>query len=717
MYIKGKISKIIFSSQDGYYVGVFKIIEKDFTYLKKTITFTGYFHEINENFTYILNGELVNHPKYNEQFNITSYEIIKPDKKDAMIEFLSSGMFKGIGEVKAKKIVDKLGKNTFKTILENPSNLILIPTITNDNIKILHNTLKEYESSYDDILYLTKLSFTPKDANIIYNRYKKDTKNIIKDNIYKLYYEIYDFSFKKIDNVALNIINNNDIRRVEACIYYIMNEISNNYGHCYYYLEEITYFIPKILHINIDDNIINDAINNLINNSLIIKKNNRYYIYTMYEAENFISKRLNLLNKDNIKCEFNLAELIKKIENKLNIKYNEEQIDAIKTANLNNILIITGGPGTGKTTILKGIIELYKDINKGKDINKSVALLSPTGRAAKKMSDVTNLEAYTIHRFLKWQKDDNSFLVNEYNKSKVDTIILDEASMIDTYLFYNLLKGISYKCRIIIIGDDHQLPSVGAGNLLYDFINSRILPVIKLNKLYRQKENSNIISLAYDIRNSIYNDTIFNKDEDLTFIECKNTDIKKNIIEIYNTYKDLSIKELQILIPVYKGINGIDNINNLIQEKFNKTKSNTLIYSDYKYIENDKVIQLTNQPDDNIYNGDIGEIKNIITKPKKEIYIEYDNNIVRYTPSNFINFKLAYSISIHKAQGSEFDVVIIPLSNEYKNMLYQKLIYTAVTRAKTKLYLIGEKEAFIKAINNKDNDKRKTTIIELLNEK
>ena len=438
----------------------------------------------------------------------------------------------------------------------------------------------------------------------------------------------------------------------------------------------------------------------------------------MYHAETYIVKRLrSLSNNDGIKDK-KLDEKIKEIEEFFDIKYNNDQLKAIKESYEKDLLIITGGPGTGKTTIMKAITEIYRQMNKltYDKLNEKLALLAPTGRAAKRMTEQTNLPASTIHRFLRWQKETNKFQVNEYNKSKVEFVIVDEASMIDTYLMDSLLRGLNANCKILLVGDDHQLPSVGPGQVLHDLIDSEMLPVVELKELYRQSKNSNIISLAYDVRNKEINESIFNISDDLTFIKCTDDEVINNICEISRTYIDLSYKKFQILAPMYKGINGIDNINNYVQEIFNKKdkSKNELKIGETTFREEDKVIQLTNMPDENVYNGDIGLIDEIKTTPKKEINIDFDNNLVKYTPSNFNNFRLAYSISIHKAQGSEFDIVVIPIIKQYYKMLYRKLIYTGVTRAKKKLYLVGDFDALRMAAANNEEVLRRTTIKDYL---
>ena len=722
-YIKGNYRRSIYQNASGYTIGIFKVSdtndERLADYLDRTITFTGYFHELNDTDTYILYGKLVNHDKYGEQFQVENYERCKPEEKSAIIEFLTSGLFKGIGEKKAKKIADVLGKDTLKIIIENPENLLLIPTITKKNVETLHTKLKEYESSYETIMYLNDLGFNTKDSMVIYNYYKAKTKQIIEEDIYQLIYDIVDINFKKVDQIAIKMgVAKDSMIRIKASLIYIMNEVSNTYGHSYYIKEELISLLPRVLLSEITIDMFEDAILDLINDSKIVLKEEKYYLKEMYDSETLIVKRLRLLENNPKTILKKLDDKIKDLEDFFGIVYNDEQKQAIKESYERDFLIITGGPGTGKTTIMKAITELYRVCNKlnYERLQEKIALLAPTGRAAKRMSETTGLKASTIHRFLKWQKETNKFQVNEYNKSKVEFVIIDEASMIDTYLMAHLLKGISANCKILMVGDDHQLPSVGPGQMLHDLIESKKLEVVKLKQLYRQKKDSNIISLAYDVRNTEIINERFNKTDDLTFISCPPEQVIRNIIEISTTYKDKSYRKFQILAPMYKTLVGIDEINNHIQKIFNEAskEKKELKIGDVTFRENDKVIQLTNMPEENVYNGDIGIIDRIITSPKKEIHIDYDGNVVKYTPTNFNTFRLAYSISIHKAQGSEFDIVIIPIVKNYNKMLYQKLIYTAITRCKKRLYLIGDIKALEIAVKNTKEDIRRTTIKEFL---
>lgn len=723
IYIKGNYQRSIYQNSNGYHIGLFKVRETNSpiatTFLDKTITFTGYFHELNDMDTYIFFGQMVEHSKYGMQFSVSSYERCKPEEKDAIVDFLTSGLFKGIGEKKAKAIVDVLGKDTLQIILENPDNLILIPGITKTNIDTLHNKLKEYESSYETVLYLSNLGFSTKDSMLIYNYYKDRVKNVIEDDIYQLEYNIYELNFKKIDRIALkNGMAKDSFVRVRAAILYIMEEVSNTYGHSYFYYDEIFQYLPRVLLISISDELYKKAMESLIIDLMVVVKEERYYLKDMWEAETLIVKRFRLLaHKEDEKFQ-NLEDKLAEMESVFGISYNEDQRNAILDSIRKNFLIITGGPGTGKTTIMKGIIELYKEVHKlsYEKLAERIQLLAPTGRAAKRMSEATLMPASTIHRFLKWQKETNKFQVNEYHKSKAEVVILDEASMVDTLLMASLLRGISANCKVIMVGDSYQLPSVGPGQVLHDLISSLKLPVISLKELYRQGKDSNILMLAYDVRKGEVLDDVFNKDEDLTFIECSDDDVISNLMDVCSTFKDLSYKNFQILAPMYKTKCGIDMINQRLQVIFNpKDRSKKeIVVGDVIFREGDKVIELTNMPDENIYNGDIGIISQIITQPAKKIIIDFDGNEVTFTAANFNKFRLAYAISIHKAQGSEFDVVVMPVVQGYRKMLYRKLVYTGITRSKKMLYLIGDKSALRQAVNNTSSDVRRTTIKEFL---
>ena len=726
-YIKGNYRSSIYESDKGYIIGLFKIKETDEAelenYVNKSITFTGYFDSLNQDENYIFNGEVVNHPKYGIQYKVNSYERIKPNDIDGIIEFLSSDLFKGIGTLLATKIVKTLGENTLNLILEDKSNLYMVPKLSEKKIDIIYNTLLKYEESHRTIVYLTELGFTMRDSLLIYNKYKDKTINEIEYNIYNIIDDIDEINFIKIDTIAkkMNIDLQNE-GRIKACIYYIMETLTFNNGDTYLSKEEIienTYNYLKYSVSNIDKYLLEMEYENKI---VII--DDRYYLRDIYLSElNIASKIKVLLNKKITKYK-NLDNYISILENDNNIIYNDEQKEAIISALENNITIITGGPGVGKTTIIKAIVDLYIKINdlRSEQDLEEIKLLAPTGRASKRLSESTLLKASTIHRFLKWDKDTNSFGINEYNKDYSKLIIIDEVSMIDTLLLDSLFKGLTNNIKLVLVGDYNQLPSVGPGLVLKDLIDSCLIKTIKLEKLYRQQEDSYIPYLAKEIRDDNLSDFLKQRD-DYTFLECSYNSIRPTLVDICNklVLKKYSYKRVQIMAPMYASINGIDNLNKILQEVFNPKDElkNELKVGDIIFRENDKILQLVNMPYKNIYNGDIGIIEKIIPSnisesKKNEIVINYDGNLVTYLPKDFQTIKHGYVISIHKSQGSEFDLVIIPICESYKRMLYRKLIYTGVTRAKSKLILIGDSDSFLYAVNNNNEVMRKTTLIDKL---
>lgn len=716
-YIKGTFKKIIFKSDQNYIIGLFKVSDTNTAdleeYIGSTITFTGYFHELTIDEKYMFYGELVDNPKYGLQYKVNEYERVKPEGKDAIIDFLSSDLFPGVGEKSAKQIVNTLGDDTLNLIMEDYSNLLFVPNMKEAKAKNIHDILSKYNESYDTIIYLTSIGFSMKDSMLIYNNYKEMTKYIIEEDVYALIDDIDEINFAKIELVRKNLnISDLDGRRIMALVIYVMNDLCFKNGDTFLYFDEIYDGVIKLLDYEFSKDEFYDILIEIANTGKIKIEEDEYYLKEYFDSENNIANTIyHLTNKNDTKYK-KIEKEIESLENYFDVTYNEKQILAIKNAYEKNFSIITGGPGTGKTTIIKAIVELYRRLHKYSydELTSKLILLASTGRAAKRMSESCLLPAYTIHRFLKWNKESNKFLVNESNKSNAEFVIIDEVSMIDVNLLDNLFKGLSKNIKIVMIGDYNQLESVGPGKVLKDLIDSDMINVTFLNELYRQDENSYIATLASEIKKNDLSEDFLTKKEDYSFIEANASNLKKYIEKVclMAIEKGYSSDDIQLLAPMYKGENGIDNLNKLLQSIFNPDRGqNSIVSKDVIYRENDKILQLENDPDNNVFNGDIGYIMDITGST---ITVDFDGNIVKYTPKDFIKIKHGYAISIHKAQGSEFKLVILPIIFSYRIMLYKKIIYTAVTRARNNLTIIGDPSSFVYAVNNENVYERKTKL-------
>lgn len=722
-YIKGTYIKEIYSNKDnGYVVGVLKLKETNLNITTTSIYFTGTFYNLRIKSNYTMEGEYTNHPKYGNQFHTISYELLLPTKEEELIEFLSSDLFP-IGEATATKIVTRFKEGTLDIILNDPDSLKEIPHLPQARIDKIHKTLTNYQYSSQIVMDLTSLGFTNKSALSIVNKYKLKAMDKITENIYSLIEEM-DFNFSDIDSIALNSgIDPNDDRRIQALIIHAINEVTFETGNTYLSLDEILHSL-RSYNKDITEEVLEYNIFKLNEQNKIKIIDDRYYLKEFYDAEKYIADKLCFLNDIEDTPPKNLNKKIEELEEINGIKYDKIQKNAIKKAITNNVTIITGGPGTGKTTIIKAIVYLLREVFKAKE--KDIALLAPTGRAAKKMMETTNLKSSTVHRYLGWDKDANKFAINEYNPNPEKYVIVDEVSMLDTILMSSLLKGIKRDVKLILVGDYYQLPSVGQGQVLKDLIDTDIIEVIKLNCLYRQNEESYIPILASEIREKDLSESFMTKKDDYNFIISDNTKTIPNILYIVENAlkKGYTDKDIQVLAPMYKSINGIDMLNKYLQKLFNPPTENKkeIVLTDVIYRVGDKVLQLVNDTENNVYNGDLGYITNIIdaknSKSKKnEILVDYDGNTVTYTKEVYNNIRHGYAISIHKAQGSEFPLVIMPIVNNFNRMLYNKLIYTGVTRAKKSLIIVGDPNCFINGIKNDFVDYRKTTLKDLILEK
>jgi exodeoxyribonuclease V alpha subunit len=557
----------------------------------------------------------------------------------------------------------------------------------------------------------------------LFNRYKEQTLDVLDENPYRLIDEVEGIGFKRADEIAFKLgFSEDNPLRIEAAILFAFNEYIFSHGHTYLEENELSKAIYQILSSTIDNQLVTEGISRLIEQKRIIKEDTFYYLKHVKKAEQSIATNLLKFETNSIFDDKVIFDQISRIEHILAITYTDKQKEAIISSIKNPITVITGGPGTGKTTVLLGLLMTYSflfGLNlESPSIVETIALAAPTGRSARRMKEVMNVPAQTIHRLLGYDYD-GTFHYDEVNQLTQKLYIIDEVSMVDIFLADQLFRAIPENAKVVLVGDKDQLPSVGPGQVLADIIASNSLEVIELKEIHRQANNSGIIELANRINNQIVDDYSYESTDDLFFMKMNEMDITKTLIALtddaINQGYDL-IEDMQILIPKYKGAVGIDMVNALFQKHYQNETDIHLQNGSTRFYMNDKVIQLVNAPDKGVMNGDIGVVKDIYetTKKEKVMRVQFSDGIVQYEEMDLDELSLAYAISVHKSQGSEYKIVYMPLVRSYSVMLRKELLYTGVTRAKQYLYLLGELRLIEKA-SKVLNEKRKTKLKDYLN--
>ncbi len=698
------------NDETGYKIALFKI---DDNLQERVITIVGYFPTFNKEDILVAKGVFNKHPRYGLQFQVLEINKQLPTSETMIVRFLSSSNFKKVGKSTAQKIYNYLKEDTIFALINQPeiyTYLIENKIINELQKESLQAGLRQYDFTSNAIQLLLRHGLSLKNIMKIESVYKDQVENVIHLNPYQIIIDIDGIGFKTIDKLALNLgIDICDPRRIKAGILYVISTLSHRSGDTYLFIEDIKKGLNSL--INIEEKLFNQCLNELIEEKFVMVEDNKYYHYSLWNAEECISAKLKPFIKRRIDVDFihDFDYIIAEIESENGISYTIEQKESILEALQHGLFIITGGPGTGKTTILDALIKVYK---KGYGNDLTISLCAPTGRASKRMSLLTNTYACTIHRFLKWDLHSNTFSKNETDPISTDILIVDEFSMVDTLLFSALLKGITNVSQIILVGDDGQIPSVGAGNLLYDLLQIPQIAALKLNKIFRQENGSAIIQLAHDIR---YNhlDEFYSFEDDIRFYNISNIEAPQRIIEIIHAAlkQGYALEDIQVIIPMYANVAGIDNINRTIQDFVNpKSEDKPEMGCGHQILRlYDRVLQLKNQPEDDIFNGDIGYIIDV-DEEKEILVVDFDGNIVEYNKTTLPNLTLAYAISVHKSQGSEFKIVIMCVFKDYGMMLNKKLIYTAVSRAKKNLIILGNYQTFLYKSTIEERRVRNTTL-------
>ena len=730
VYFTGTIERIIFENVSNFYRILLLDIEdtnaEDFDDFE--IIVTGTMADVIEGEEYTFWGQIVQHSKYGEQLQITRYERAKPTSK-GLVKYFSSSHFKGIGLKTAQKIVELYGENTIDEILEHPEKLETISGLPSKSREAFVSTLR---LNYGTEMVLAKLAnygIPNKLAIQIQDTYKEETIDIVENYPYQLVEDIKGLGFTIADQLAqeLGIESQAPERFRAGLVHSLLNacmESGDTYVEARDLLEKTLTLLESSRPVELEPSQLAQELSNLIEEERVQQVDTKIFDNSLFFAEEGIHNHLiRILEKEESnkqKTEI-IQEHIATVEEELGIQYDAIQKKAICDAIQNKVFILTGGPGTGKTTVINGIIGVYA-LLEGLDLRKKsslpILLAAPTGRAARRMNELTGLPSATIHRHLGMTGDDDTSHLEDYLDA--DFIIVDEFSMVDTWLANQLFSNISSNSKILIVGDSDQLPSVSPGQVLADLLQIPSIPQTRLERIYRQSEESTIVTLASQIRQGILPADFTQKKADRSYFEIASSHIPATIEKILDAAirSGIPARDIQVLAPMYRGTAGIDAINQLMQELLNPLQKGQISFeaSQFHYRTGDKVIHLVNDAEVNVFNGDLGYITDLIpgkyTESKQdEIMINFDGNEVSYPRNEWYKIRLAYAMSIHKSQGSEFPVVILPITSASKRMLERNLIYTAITRAKSKLILLGELQAFDYAIKH-IGTARKTYLIE-----
>ena len=717
--IKGQIERITYHNEENSYT----IAKMKIGGRHDLVTAVGNLLSVSAGEVLKLKGEWHNHPKFGEQFKIISYESVVPATVKGIEKYLGSGLIKGIGPVMANRLVTKFGMETLNVIETETRRLCEVEGIGDKRIGMIKKAWDDQKEIRDIMVFLQGHGVSPAYAAKIYKKYAKESVAVVQQNPYKLATDIFGIGFITADKIAENLgISKESQIRAEAGILYVLHQLSDE-GHVYYPYEPLVEECKKILGVERDT--IVKAFGKIsfekkiviedLNKEDIKENNKAVYLAKFHVCEVGVAARLQELMRVPKKLKaFDREKALEWVQGELKIQLAKNQKQAVKEAIEKKVMVVTGGPGTGKTTIINSIIKIYGRLG------QRVLLSAPTGRAAKRMAEATGHESKTIHRLLEFSPKEGGFKRDENNPLDADLIVIDETSMVDTVLMYQFLKAVPKDATLILVGDVDQLPSVGAGIVLKDIIDSGSIPTVMLNEIFRQAKESLIIVNAHRVNNGqmpIIEGSGDSLQDFYFFIIEEPEKVAEKIIElckekIPQKFGYRAIDDIQVLTPMHRGLVGASNLNTELQKHLNSS-TDELVRGGRVLKAGDKVMQIRNNYDKEVFNGDIGRISKI-DREEQEIIVNYDGRMVSYEYSELDEIVLAYAVSVHKSQGSEYPVVVMPILTQHYMLLQRNLLYTGITRGKKLVVLVGTNKAVAIAIKNNKPQKRYTLLRERL---
>jgi exodeoxyribonuclease V alpha subunit len=709
--LRGTIERITFQSpESGFTVAK---LRPEGASAKGLVTIVGQTLSLSAGESIVMDGEWSSHAQYGRQFKISNYQTEYPTTLDGVRKYLGSGMIKGIGPVMAKRIVEHFGEKSLDIIQREPGKLKEVEGLGPKRAKMITRAWKEQQEVHAVMLFLQSHDVGTGFAVKIWKQYGEDAIAKMKENPYRLSNDIWGIGFLTADRIAQNMgVERESEERIQAGIQYVLTAASNDDGHIYVGRDDLLASCSEAL--GVDVTLIDQGVDRLVEREELVREEDRLYLPVLCRSEQGIATRLYQLSQiERIETADVEAE-IDVIEQKDGVTFAAGQRTALSSALSSSVMVLTGGPGTGKTTTVNGMISLFEARN------KKVVLAAPTGRAAKRMQEATGKEAKTIHRLLEFAPG-TGFVRNAENPLEVEAIIVDEISMVDVLLMNSLLRAIPISASVVLVGDIDQLPSVGPGSILKDVIESGVVPVVTLNEIFRQAKTSRIVTNAHGINSGGMPDLENQRDGDFFFMEVGDPE------EVAATISDLCksrlpksygfnpLEDIQVLSPMHRGEAGAQGLNERLQDALNPNGTE-LIRSGIRYRDGDKVMQIRNNYDKDVFNGDIGRIQ-AIDQTEQEVLVHFGERSATYEFGELDELALAYAITVHKSQGSEFRAVVVPITTQHYVMLQRNLIYTAITRARELVVMIGTKKALGIAVKNNAVALRNTTLVDRLREK